>query len=206
MASRDPVLSLFFFFPPLHRAARDGDTQLVERRLAKGDDVNCLAPFTSDGSTITPLSLAVLFRQRECVKIILNAGATTLRPVDSSGRTVLYIAISYGERDIVELLLEAGADVNDVWGSGCIPLCEAAAVCDVRCLELLLSRGAIVDMVDCSGLSPLMHAARQGSEDCVRALLTAGADPSKTLRALEMIVASLRYVLQLEMIVAFLMR
>jgi hypothetical protein len=91
-------------YRPLHIA---GSAAIVTALLAKGADVNALAP----ASQSTPLQ-NIVERDDEMVDIVraLLAGGATVNALDSTGRTALHDAAERGHATIVRLLLAAGAD------------------------------------------------------------------------------------------------
>ncbi len=84
------------------RAIRIGDLELLQERIAAGDDVNQVRELTRD----TPLTLALREGDEEMVKVLLQAGAR----VDHLGFSSP-LAFALPSLRMIKLLLEAGADV-----------------------------------------------------------------------------------------------
>jgi ankyrin repeat protein len=65
----------------LHTAAREGDTDSINRALERGDDVNSL-----DGTGDTPLHWAVWKKSRHSVRLLMLAGANA-KDLDTHGKS-----------------------------------------------------------------------------------------------------------------------
>lgn len=93
---------------PLHYAAADGDSVLVQRLIASGADVNAL-----DVNRWTPLHFAAQAVSATVAAKLIEAGANVAIR-DRFGNTPLFRAVfsSSGDGSVIELLLSAGADPN----------------------------------------------------------------------------------------------
>ncbi len=134
----------------LTRAARNGDTAVIERLLDNGVDVNAR---NSDGQTA--LELAILSGSTLLVQYILDKGAD-VNIKDRRGNTALLVACSKSGLDIVRLLLDFGADIDacDI-SYGRTPLIRAASVGKIDLVRLLLDRGADIRAKDFMGYTAL---------------------------------------------------
>ena len=90
----------------LHRAAKDGDIEGLERELAAGADVDA-----RDGKGWTALLYAVAGSYPTVVERLMKAGADPdVRA--PNGATALFMAAAGGHTEFIERLMKAGADVS----------------------------------------------------------------------------------------------
>jgi ankyrin repeat protein len=225
-------------YTPLLLAIASFDPLVVERLLARGADVNAISgdgeralhiAVTKDipgqdlhailerkpdletrgSQNSTPLHLACVDRNRNAVRILLEAGANPNAQFGSSsfdvkpqsgagqrvkthlgleGKTPLHWAVAKWDRGMTQLLIEHGANPNATDNDGITPLLGAAMQgigggslgVDPVLMDLLLDAGADPNVRDRSGMTLLQHALRVGSIELVEALLRNGADPNTT--------------------------
>lgn len=141
-----------------------GDLDEVQRCLDDGARVNALVMW--DGDLISPLTWAVLERQRAVVAYLFEeAGADPYLPSTSHG-TTLHAAAFYDDEATIELLLAAGMPVDvpeSVDGSS--PLAQACAGSSLGAIRLLVETyRADVQAVDDNGKSVLLHAGLRDAE------------------------------------------
>jgi ankyrin repeat protein len=175
----------------IHRAAQDGDLELVTSMLGSGTDVNY-----SKGWGGSPLHAAAAGCQLPVAELLLAKGAE-VSARDASDATPLHYAARAGCLDAVKLLLERGGDLEvqvrvglqgfsiqegeaiafggQQPGTKGTPLHWAAAVGKGDVVELLISKGAIVDTINDWGESPLHLAAVSDDLPTVKVLLEHGA-------------------------------
>ena len=187
-------------------AARAGDVDEVERRLAECADIRAV-----DADGVTPLHLAAGGGHRHLMQTLLKAGAPVDMP-DATGMiaplnaaatrgqvaaakllldrdakltaprlfapTPLHAAMSGGELKMIDLLLERGADVDAIGPQGRRPLHLAAGLGHVDMAERLLAAGASIDAADALDNRPLHLAAEADQTPMLRHLAGAGADLS----------------------------
>lgn len=109
----------------------------------------------------TPLIKAVRKGNRECVQILIEAGADVeyASPVD--------IAVRNGQSECLRLLLKAGASPNDLDCAN--PLCSAIESNKPECVKVLLEFGAKQQEVG-QNESALDIAKRYNNETCIKLL------------------------------------
>lgn len=104
----------------LHWAAKNGSTELVSLRVARGADVN-----VHGGFMFTPLHHAAAHDHHEIATILIQNGATIDAP-DQNGMSPLHTAVVMGEfPEMVQVLLDAGADPRDKCASDTVVLMAA---------------------------------------------------------------------------------
>ncbi|WP_448218487.1 ankyrin repeat domain-containing protein [Endozoicomonas sp. 2B-B] len=127
----------------LNTRFRDGNTLLLiaackgtmELLIKNGADLN--AARTSDGAT--PLFIAALKGNTDCVETLINGGANVNAARTSDGATPLFIAALKGNTNCVETLINAGADLNAARTSdGATPLSIAIEMDNVDCALALI--------------------------------------------------------------------
>ncbi|PFX12763.1 serine/threonine-protein phosphatase 6 regulatory ankyrin repeat subunit B-like [Stylophora pistillata] len=181
-------------------AAKSGNITRLENLLSRGHDVN-----SKDDNCVTPLRIAVLYRQSETVRYLLEKGADPFVKGNYK-RNLLHLASYGGQVAIIDEMIKQGLDINSKDGNGDTPLILAAAFGgkkavkyllqrgadptikgyygrnalhagnDVAIIEILLSSGVHIDTKDADGNTPLIMAAANANGDAVNYLLTKGAD------------------------------
>jgi ankyrin repeat protein len=105
----------------LHKAANNGNCDILALLLKGGADINALAKYSNDNSTTKPSVSALLLATQngnvECVQILLKNGAN-VNHKSNNGDSALQMAIDHGEKKIVRLLVKAGADTSGVTTKG----------------------------------------------------------------------------------------
>ena len=185
-------------------AAKNGDTEAVQRLLKQGIPVNASQPdgFTAlhwaaqqdkadmadllirsgekvnvaDNYGVTPLLLACTNGSVPMVDLLLKAGANP-NAAQAYGETVLMTCARTGALDAVKALLDRGADVNvKETAEGQTALMWAAAEGHTAVVQALIDRGADVHARSTKGYTALLLTAREGNLETTKALLAAGAD------------------------------
>jgi len=173
---------------PLHWAAYQLDTDLVERLIAKGASAN-----TANRFGASPLGEAAKAANVEIAALLLKGGAE-VDAANGDGETPLMLAAKAGSAEVARELIDAGADVNarEAWRDQ-TALMWAAEGAHADLVELLIAKGADVraraaandwgsqitsepraQYRPTGGLTPLLYAARSGCTECVQAILAAG--------------------------------
>ena len=132
-----------------------------------------------------PLFTAVLHNRVNCVRLLIEAGASVNKHNFAQSTPVMEAA-KHGYNICLEMLLQAGANVNVLDSNGNPAIFYAAKGVHVLCVKHLIKAGADVNICDINGKTPLMKAT-----ECERAttltkvhmittLLRAGAYVNKT--------------------------
>jgi ankyrin repeat protein len=155
--------------PPLHSAARQGESAQLEALLEAGADPNAI-----DNNGRTPLHHAARRGQQASVEALLARGA---RPDvrDENGTTALHTAARRGHEDIAKRLLEAGADPDLADKDRKTPLMLAARQGHEDIVKALLESGADTEKRDESRDTALNMAAGRRHNEVVKLLLEGGA-------------------------------
>lgn len=165
-----------FFFTPLHRAARNGFTDVV--RLFLDLDVSLVNRYSLEPHG-PPLHLAVYSRNVDTVQLLLERGAEINAQTATGGWTALLKAAREApSTEIVQLLLEKGANVNAATTlQGLRALHMAASSGSAEIAQLLINKGADVNAPSEDGTRPLdTAAATEKSTGVMRVLLDNGAN------------------------------
>ncbi|KAF0933655.1 hypothetical protein E2562_018888 [Oryza meyeriana var. granulata] len=192
LLAADPALArratIYGRFTALHIAAGNGSLQVVSMLLDRG-----VMPDVLNRKRQTPLMLAAMHGNTDCVLVLLHAGANILTFDSPRARTCLHHAAYCGHADCLQAILAAAQGATPLaasWGfarfvnvrdeQGATPLHLAARQGRPACVRLLLDKGAIVSAATGAygfpGSTPLHLAARAGNLDCIRELLAWGAD------------------------------
>ncbi len=165
---------------PLHLAAAEGQTEMVEWFIEQGIDVN-----PRDRWGTTPLDDAYMQKHAGVIKVLeahggLRSGVVVTPPEDpaamaehsESGLTnELIWAASYGEIKAIQRLIARGVDLDGADYDRRTPLHLAAAEGRLGAVKLLLDQGVKRAPRDRWGWTPLDDARRHGHTE-VAALIT----------------------------------
>lgn len=97
------------FKTPLLMATRNGDFETVKLLLEKGADPN-----THTKHGITPLMFAIIDRETEIAKLIINHRSTDFSLKDGKGVDAWHFAARYGNVEIAKELHAKGVNVNSL--------------------------------------------------------------------------------------------
>ena len=144
------------FFPtggrsPLHSIAQFGEPEEMAYLLENGSD-----PDSVEYTSWTSLILAIRESKRECVRLLLDAGANR-NTIDKEHRTPAHFAADCSNWQIMEMLLEeddVGLDVQTA-SEGWTPLHIALEKKQTMVAKILLKAGASVEVMDAEGKTPL---------------------------------------------------
>ncbi|KAH7357242.1 ankyrin repeat-containing domain protein [Rhexocercosporidium sp. MPI-PUGE-AT-0058] len=200
----------------LFRAVSKGDKDVVQLLLEYGADPNARPPgaesplhiaCSNDKKTIvkylvdtrrvdvdepnakgeTPLYSAVLRRQKDCIEVLLDAGANpNVRPLGQDSETPLSIAVNRGDKGIVAVLLDQEKiDLETEDEKHRTPLWTAVYRGHTTIAELLLRKGAYAGKSPVGEETLLNLAVVRGSTSLTHLLLEKGADPEEKSRSNE---------------------
>jgi len=137
----------------LGRAVHNRSLPDVRRVLEKYPDMdlNEAFPLPSNGYLVLPINDALVGKQYDIVRFLLEKGADVNR-ASPSGSLPLHMATN---ADMIQLLLEHGADVNKADGYGETPLHKAVRAGILENVRVLIERGADVNARDRDGFTPV---------------------------------------------------
>ncbi|KAJ5546611.1 proteasome regulatory particle subunit (Nas6) [Penicillium frequentans] len=169
----DPTLNAKF---PLHEAAREGRTQVVESLLS----TNPKAASIKDDDDRLPIHWAVANNRLAVVELLVAVKNFDPDVEDGSGWTSLMIAASLKEAagdPIIDLLLRKGADVSIKSSSGQNALHFATSKANISTVRTLIANKCSARVKDIRGQLPLHRAAAVGSVPILKILLEEGKSP-----------------------------
>jgi ankyrin repeat protein len=164
---------------PLHIAASNGFTELVQLLLQNGADVRQV-----DRNSWTPLHSAANAGQFAICKILLEHGSEASALTDA-GTTALHYLVRHTTddaelfREVLTMLINQGCEVDSQNKYGETPLHQASFRGKKQSVEFLIEHSADVNITTKAGETSLHFAARTGRGDIVSLLLAAGADPMR---------------------------
>ena len=153
----------------IHKAAKEGNIEVVKQHIAAGTDVNA-----KNENGFTPLHIAVSKGYKEVAELLVTNGADV--NTKDNGSTPLHKAAQFGHKEIVELLINKVADVNAKGELGETPLHSAAADGEKEIVELLIVAGADVNVRDKEGYNSLHRATYERHKNVVELLIAKGTD------------------------------
>ena len=165
---------------PLHKAARNGHTAIIELILeyqprvdqaTRSNDIRYL-DWRESANDATSLHLASGGGHLDAVKVLVAHGAEVEAQTWDGGQTALHFATQYGHLDVVEFLVGQGANIETrtrdlEWTA----LHFAAAEGHEAVVVWLLKNGASPYAAIDDGTEALQLAAQRGYDGVVRALL-----------------------------------
>jgi hypothetical protein len=149
-------------------------SQLLRLVLKAGANINSVEE--KDGERITPLLVAVRWRNKEAVETLVKLGSkATAR--DKYGETELTTLLndSQDQTEIVRPLLESGVDVNAANIYGLTALMRASRAQPGPVIAMLIKHGANVNAKDYRGNTALSVANESGNRSAAKVLAEAGA-------------------------------
>jgi len=175
----------------LHREARRGHIENVEKLLVMGADINA-----RDSQGKTPISVAASDGQAEVTKLLADSGAdlhlglTTMASHKPDGRTPVMLAVSSGKTKCVEILINAGCSPDTRFVGGDTLLMNAVNKNKYTVAKRLIALGADVNAQqracgysNAAGYTPLIYAVSKSTPKIVELLLNEGADPNYQLQS-----------------------
>ncbi|XP_037775312.1 LOW QUALITY PROTEIN: uncharacterized protein LOC119572333 [Penaeus monodon] len=154
---------------PLHYAAYEGHTEVVELLLFKRCDPN-LSNATGD----TPLHLAALTGKIDVVKILSDWEGIDVNNPSATNETLLVYARHGGEKPMLDVL----RNPETISPEGNTPLHCASLAGHTEVVRLLLTKNADAKSETPTHHTPLHYAALRGDAILVKLLVYYGADPN----------------------------
>ena len=135
----------------LRKAAATGDVKKVIELLGGGEGVYSIVNDPDPDSKATALHLACTNGHKDCVTLILGAGAA-LESVATGLGTPLHCAAISGNVGIVTTLLDQGAKINATCGfAERTPLAVACDAGNAEVVKVFVERGADISIEDADG-------------------------------------------------------
>ncbi len=168
------LVSLQYFGPALHRAARAGNLKAVQWQLRFGADINDQALRSKIGRK-TPLHLAIENHHADVASYLLAHGANP-NLADIEGQTPLHFAVKYrADYGLIRQLLENNANPNCPDSTRLTPLHLAAMSGNTEYIVMLIDHGAQVNAKDLNDQTPLAQARESGDKKMITLLKKYGA-------------------------------
>jgi ankyrin repeat protein len=174
------LLTAFFLFigistrgfpQAIHRAVSEGDLEKVESLLNESP----LRVNEEDDRGRTPIFTAILSRNPEMVKLLIEKGAM-VRVGDSNLRAPIHYAGFMNDTGMVGLLLENGAVIDTRAIGAATPLIHSSLSDRFELSRFLIEKGADIN-IQCNSLTtPLYFAALNNNLDYLDYLIGMGAD------------------------------
>lgn len=164
--------------------ASDDDTPISPCQCGKQSQLRVFMSRTQDGHT--PLMLAALNGHDDCVKLLLQEGASVMMKT-THAVTAQHLAATQGFNAVLEVLLQDPAcdfAVTELHGNHILhqAVCNGHPACVRVALHNFSSKEAthstFIDAVNDVGYSPLLLAARHGQADCIMELVGVKASTS----------------------------
>ena len=147
---------------PLHRAAANGDIDIVMALIDKGADMS-----KTDSKGNTPLHEALMNGYTDIAKALINKGSP-LGYFNDDLQTPLHLAVMKNKTDIVKTLIANGSDVNKK--------AVHAAIKDYTDIaKALIEKDVKLDVHDLERRTPLYWACFHGHSGAAMRLLKNGA-------------------------------
>jgi ankyrin repeat protein len=155
---------------PLHNAAFNGQTKLIQILVEHGDAVDA-----TDKEGATPLHAAAFAGHPDAIEVLLQSGAR-INALDRHGDTPLDYAAAAGSSAATDVLLRHHAATEERGSKGDTPLNSAAVRGYTDVVRLLVEHGANVESRDNQGFTPLSSAVSLDRTDVIVLLLGANAN------------------------------
>ena len=155
----------------LLHAIESEQTGVVQCLISRGANVEARQ---SDERPLTPLSLAVMSRNKDIVLLLVKNGAV-IDSWDSEMKSPLIRAAHFGDVDIIEVLLTYGANIEARTIDGATALNYAARRQHTEAVKLLLRSGANVECAFKDQGTPLVQASKQRHIEIALILVESGA-------------------------------
>ena len=159
------------FSQDIHRAVAEGNIEKVESLLKE----NPLLVNKEDANGRTPIFTAIMRRNPEMVKLLIDKGAM-VRVGDSNLRAPIHFAGFNNDMTMMKLLLDHGAVIDTRAIGAATPLIHSSLFNSYEMSRFLIEHGADIN-IQCNSLTtPLYFASLNNNLEYLNYLLDAGAD------------------------------
>ncbi|HOD66373.1 MAG TPA: ankyrin repeat domain-containing protein [candidate division Zixibacteria bacterium] len=155
---------------PLHVAALQGRTAMIELLLAEGADINI-----GDRENTSPLTIAAMRNHLDAVRLLAERGAQAAAR-DINGETPLISAARRGNLEMVRCLVAHGAPLYETSARGSNCLHIAASIGADSLAAYLLAQEFDINARNGDGRDALYFAAANGFTSIALRLIAQGAD------------------------------
>ena len=152
-------------FRPLHIAAVEGYSEIVDYLVKSGADINGKGMYGW-----SPLHMAVKFNQIQIIKLLLSLKADPDIRMDL-GNTPLHNAAYEGNVEIADIFIKSGVDVDVMDDEGNSPLHGAASRGHIEMVKFLIGKGANPKRKNKAEQTPLFFADTQKHTQVVELLM-----------------------------------
>ena len=157
----------------LHFASQGDNVAIIETILSKGLDIDIK---DDCGTGLTPLAVAILFKNLEALNYLLNKGANPFVEWNHINGNSLHLATIGGDVDIIKAILSHGFDINIKTSEGLTPLMLATFTKKAAVVDCFLENGADPTLRDNSGRTCLHHASQRADVPIIKKCLSLGLD------------------------------
>jgi ankyrin repeat protein len=120
-------------------ATKAGDVASMSRIIRRGGaQIDALTTVRGYDVPISPLMLAVMQGNAQCMDLLIGAGADVNQRCGCHDETALHVCCAQGKAELARLLINAGADLGPADALGRSPLLMSC-LCDApACAELMI--------------------------------------------------------------------
>ena len=156
---------------PLHKIAKNGNTEIILFLLEHGADIRA-----KDSKGSTPLINAMTFQRHDAIDTLVKQGASVA--ICEECTDSLHMAVINGHVECLRGLLDRGQNVNlynyeNFYHKGKTPLMLACEYGHVDCVDFLMQQGTKVNLRSRNAIknTALIIAAEHGHLSCLNSLL-----------------------------------
>ncbi|KAI9671342.1 MAG: Ankyrin-2 [Alyxoria varia] len=157
-------------------AVKNPNIALLKQLLQTGYDAKRQIATSTVGEPLTPLQLAVNYRNTEMVQIFLDRGVDVNACAGENGITALHYAAEAANAGMCQLLIDSGADIDAKDTEDKTPLHTAVISASLETVDVLLAAGSDINCMDIHNRTVLGHALQDENIEILGAVVEAGAN------------------------------